>query len=715
MKNFTFVRNLNLLLPGNKIFNSKLYTIFFVLLFLSGSFTLSAQYNCVNLGEAVKYSVLGLNNTFVNLHNVTVNGGRVGVSLGGSLNFSSASSVNADIYLHTGVSYSLGGVFIGNLYTNQNLTQAVTDATNASNTANSLSATQSFSSWSSSMTINGNGGLNVIKVSNVNLSSSSIITLAGGANDCFIINVSGSFTMGGSASIETSGVPSSHVLINIHGSGTNVTSQINNKVNGTLLALNRTIIFHGIAGQVICGGAELKLMSSCTVDYVPFYQPVELGNFVWEDKNFNGIQDIGEKGVKNTIVNLYADENGDNQPDGAPLKTVITGDNGLYNFTGLAAGTYIVGIIPELNKFIGGPTTATSAFPNNNINTDNNGVTEVGNEIRSNSITLLQGTEPTDDGDGENGNLSLDFGLVKPSSVGDQIWIDKDGDGKFNHGEVGYSYVRLDILSTNGQILKTTTSDIQGKYKISNLIPGNYYMKITPPPTYSLTTKGDGTDSTDSDFDQISFYTSLFSLGYDAEKKDVDGGLIKPVQLPISLSLFNGRLNGNTATLHWVNEHEINLAYYAVERSWNAMDFVQTGSNVNAGGSVTMQKEYNFQDLILQNSFEKIYYRLRVVSLSGEITYSNVIILRSGSVKLNKLYPNPVVSDVTLELETKNRMQADLIITDLQGKLVRSTKQQLEQGGNQFTINGLGSLPSGTYQLQIKGNGETITERFIKK
>jgi hypothetical protein len=104
-----------------------------------------------------------------------------------------------------------------------------------------------------------------------------------------------------------------------------------------------------------------------------------------------------------------------------------------------------------------------------------------------------------------------------------------------------------------------------------------------------------------------------------------------------------------------------------------------------------------------------------MVSLSGETTYSNVIILRSGSVKINKLYPNPVVADVTLELETKNRMQADLIITDLQGKLVRSTKQQLEQGGNQFTISGLGSLPSGTYQLQIKGNGETITERFLKK
>ena len=138
---------------------------------------------------------------------------------------------------------------------------------------------------------------------------------------------------------------------------------------------------------------------------------LRLGNYVWYDLNKNGIQDSGETGLTGVTMNLYKDDNGDNVPDGTPIKTTITGAGGLYGFSSLTPGKYIVGVkIPT--GYFAGVTTATSSSPDNDNNIDNNGVRTVSGEMRSNYITLNTFGEPTTDGDDSNGNLTMDFGLI---------------------------------------------------------------------------------------------------------------------------------------------------------------------------------------------------------------------------------------------------------------------------------------------------------------
>ncbi len=75
-------------------------------------------------------------------------------------------------------------------------------------------------------------------------------------------------------------------------------------------------------------------------------QSAKLGDFVWKDDNANGIQDLGELGVDNVIVELY-------DGLGNLIATTVTGDDystaavetGFYQFTGLAAGDYTVKFI----------------------------------------------------------------------------------------------------------------------------------------------------------------------------------------------------------------------------------------------------------------------------------------------------------------------------------------------------------------------------------
>ena len=69
-----------------------------------------------------------------------------------------------------------------------------------------------------------------------------------------------------------------------------------------------------------------------------------IGDTVFEDPNGNGTQDPGEAGLANVTVSLYIDENGDGIVDGGETVNMTDDTNtaGIYEFTGLMTGDYLV-------------------------------------------------------------------------------------------------------------------------------------------------------------------------------------------------------------------------------------------------------------------------------------------------------------------------------------------------------------------------------------
>ncbi len=66
---------------------------------------------------------------------------------------------------------------------------------------------------------------------------------------------------------------------------------------------------------------------------VPPVPLAAIGDFVWEDLNYNGIQDAGESGIPGVTVNLY-------DCQGNPIASTTTDGNGFYLFDGLMPGDY---------------------------------------------------------------------------------------------------------------------------------------------------------------------------------------------------------------------------------------------------------------------------------------------------------------------------------------------------------------------------------------
>ncbi|HDJ1263536.1 TPA: fibrinogen-binding adhesin SdrG C-terminal domain-containing protein, partial [Staphylococcus aureus] len=176
-----------------------------------------------------------------------------------------------------------------------------------------------------------------------------------------------------------------------------------------------------------------------------------LGDYVWEDTNKDGKQDANEKGIKGVYV-ILKDSNG------KELDRTTTDENGKYQFTGLSNGTYSV----EFSTPAGyTPTTA-------NAGTDD--------AVDSDGLTTTGVIKDAD-------NMTLDSGFYKTPkySLGDYVWYDSNKDGKQDSTEKGIKGVKVTLQNEKGEVIGTTETDENGKYRFDNLDSGKYKVIFEKP------------------------------------------------------------------------------------------------------------------------------------------------------------------------------------------------------------------------------------------
>jgi hypothetical protein len=179
--------------------------------------------------------------------------------------------------------------------------------------------------------------------------------------------------------------------------------------------------------------------------------------------------------------------------------------------------------------------------------------------------------------------------------------------------------------------------------------------------------------------------------------------------LPLDLLTFTGQLqNNNSVLLNWKTENEINTSHFVIERSadgirFNGIGNVTANGRNNTGGSFSYA--FTDNDAINQSS-QRLYYRLKMVDIDGNLKYSNIISVLFPLItgKLS-IAPNPVRSTVKVSIaaETDGRVQWNL--TDNVGRVILKGSENVKKGaGNSFTIN-MNRLSAGAYNLSVTGAG----------
>jgi uncharacterized repeat protein (TIGR01451 family) len=218
-------------------------------------------------------------------------------------------------------------------------------------------------------------------------------------------------------------------------------------------------------------------------------QLAALGDYVWFDRNSDGIQnEPPTDGANGVTVKLFLDD-GDGNPEpgtgDVQVATTVTADD-VYG----RPGYYLFDrLIPGLHYFVQfvRPASAT-AFTTQTAGTDTTVDSNAGVTDGATAEVVLAPGEV---------NRTIDAGLIAAAgtlALGDQVWMDTDNDGVYEpqNGEMGIDGVRLDLyLDANADGLPTldeysgtttsaTVSGFPGRYRFTNLAPGTYIVVVDP-------------------------------------------------------------------------------------------------------------------------------------------------------------------------------------------------------------------------------------------
>ncbi|MEI6077882.1 MAG: SdrD B-like domain-containing protein, partial [Verrucomicrobiota bacterium] len=121
--------------------------------------------------------------------------------------------------------------------------------------------------------------------------------------------------------------------------------------------------------------------------------------------------------------------------------------------------------------------------------------------------------------------------------IGDYVWVDANGNGIQDNGEIGLAGVPVTLYQTNSDLgtltaLATTTTSPTGAYQFANQLPNSFVVGFGDVAGYTRTTPFQGGDTNlDSNAQVGSGLSEVFTLTSGQTNLTVDAGYYQPVTL----------------------------------------------------------------------------------------------------------------------------------------------------------------------------------------
>jgi hypothetical protein len=252
--------------------------------------------------------------------------------------------------------------------------------------------------------------------------------------------------------------------------------------------------------------------------------PINVGNFVWDDRDHDGIQDASEPGIAGVTVQLWNDAKND------LIDSTVTNASGVYSLIAPTPGDYRLRVVlpNTLDQFspknVGADDTKDSDI---NTGAPDLGFTDV-YTFASNLISIT----------------TMDAGIIRyvtptptrtptPINVGNFVWDDRNSNGVQDAGEPGMNGVTVQLWNeAKTQLIDTAVTNANGIYTLIAPTPGNYRVRVLlPNMADQFSVKDASTDTSDSDInpsganagftDTYVFASNLISI------TTIDAGIIR--------------------------------------------------------------------------------------------------------------------------------------------------------------------------------------------
>jgi hypothetical protein len=150
--------------------------------------------------------------------------------------------------------------------------------------------------------------------------------------------------------------------------------------------------------------------------------------------------------------------------------------------------------------------------------------------------------------------------------------------------------------------------------------------------------------------------------------------------------------------INWSPLDEKPFDRYILERSYDGNQFADIYAIAATGSN-----DYQYKDAdAVRAPFGQVFYRLRKEGL-GRFTYSDItsVKLEKNTQLLVDNLVNPFTSSIGFNITSLNKQTADVLVSDLSGKVLVRKTLQLLSGDNRVNISEAATLSAGVYMLTI--------------
>lgn len=185
--------------------------------------------------------------------------------------------------------------------------------------------------------------------------------------------------------------------------------------------------------------------------------------------------------------------------------------------------------------------------------------------------------------------------------------------------------------------------------------------------------------------------------------------------LPIELTAFNAKCNGDKVIINWTTASERNNNYFEIERSADGINFVFISRVVSQDSNSSAPLNYSTVDNNPLNG--KSYYRLKQVDNNGKYSYSSLVISTCSSVAtitpVVTLYPNPATDNITVDIKGLPGKKS-IMIYDVIGQEM-TNKRMASEDKDMLEIIDVSAFAKATYMLRLDVNNELYQIiKFVK-
>lgn len=246
----------------------------------------------------------------------------------------------------------------------------------------------------------------------------------------------------------------------------------------------------------------------------------DIGNFVFDDRNEDGVQGVGENGIEGVPVELYA------AGGGAPVAVTASDVSGFYQFASVEPGDY----------YLHFPATRSNGWVLSRADQSND-------DLNDSDPDPVTGNTPVFTAEAGLDDQTRDAGYHSPpASIGGLAWHDVDKDGIRSPAEPVLPGVAVSLVDGNTNlVVATTVTGALGDYQFTGLVAQPWRVEFPALAgvdlRYQLTIQGAGPDrALDSDA-SVSDGRTVQVSPVDGERVVMDAGY-RNVRLGLGNGVF---------------------------------------------------------------------------------------------------------------------------------------------------------------------------------